>query len=158
MLSTIERVLLLKGVELFGGIPHEVLVEVAGMLEAIEVDPDETIFEKGDVGTSMYIIAAGRVRVHDGDFTLNELGEGEFFGEMALLAATPRIGSVTSITPALLFRLDQDALFELMEEQPAIGRGIIRVLSGWLRDRVRDVTELRERVQELTAQLQVLRG
>ena len=41
----------------------------------------------------MYIIVSGRVRVHDGERTINELGEREVFGEMALLDPAPRAAS-----------------------------------------------------------------
>ena len=156
MLSTIERVLLLKGVSLFSGIPDEALVDVACALEEMEVGAGERIIVKGDAGTSMYIVVDGRVRVHDGDHILNELGEGEFFGEMAVLDAAPRVASVTSISPTLLFRLHQDVLYELIQDQPDIGRGIIRVLSARIRDRIRDVTKLRGRAQELTSHEQVV--
>lgn len=148
MLSTIERVLLLKAVSLFEGIPDEVLVDVAGALDEMEIEPGRLIFSQGDLGTSMYIIADGSVRVHDGEHTLNELEGGAFFGEMAVLDVAPRVASVTALSATLLFRLDQDTLYELMADQPTIARSIIRVLCARLRDRVRDVAELRGRIQE----------
>ncbi|HSH79974.1 MAG TPA: cyclic nucleotide-binding domain-containing protein [Herpetosiphonaceae bacterium] len=158
MRSTIEKVLILKTVSLFAGTPNEVLVELTAVLEEVELSTGQTIFEKGDVGTSMYIIVDGRVRVHDGDWTLNDLGAGEFFGEMAVLNTVPRVASVTAIEPTHLFRLDQDSLYELMGDRPEIARGIIGVLSARLKARVEDVAELHAQVQQLTAQLQAALG
>ena len=158
MRSTIEKVLILKTVSLFAGTPNEVLAELTTVLEEVELSAGRTIFEKGDVGTSMYIIADGRVRVHDGDWTLNDLGAGEFFGEMAVLNTVPRVASVTAIEPTRLFRLDQDSLYELMGDRPEIARGIIGVLSARLKARVEDVAELHAQVQQLTAQLQSALG
>ena len=149
MRSIIEKVLALKEVSLFTGTPDEVLLEVPAILEEMEVDAGRILFAKGDIGTCMYIVVDGRVRVHDGDHTLDELGPGEFFGEMALLDIVPRMASVTVVKPATLFRLDQDSLYELMDEHPEIARSIIRVLSARLRARVEDVAELNVRVREL---------
>jgi hypothetical protein len=149
MLSAIEKVLILKTVGIFAEIPDSVLAEVAALLEEHELAAGATLFEKGDPGTSMYIIAEGRVRVHDGGRLLNELGARDVFGEMAALDATPRLASVTAVDDTQLLRLEQDALYELMADHVAVARGIIKVLSGHLRARVKDVAGLRARVQEL---------
>jgi CRP-like cAMP-binding protein len=144
MLSTIEKVIILNTVDLFSATPEDVLSEVADLLVELRVPNDTQIFAKDDPGDSMYIIVVGEVRVHDGATTLNHLGERMIFGEMALLDAAPRVASVTTIDDTLLLRLDQEPFFELMDDRIEIARGIIRVLTGHLRNRVRDLTaELR---------------
>jgi CRP-like cAMP-binding protein len=65
---------------------------------------------------------------------------------MAVLESAPRMASVTATEPTRLLRLEQDALYELMADRIEVARGIIRVLSGRLRERVQDVAELRERL------------
>jgi hypothetical protein len=85
MLSQIEKLLILKTVGIFLETPDDVLADVAGLLYEIEVPAGTAIFEKGDTGTSMYIIVDGEVRVHDGIHTLNHLHARDVFGEMALL-------------------------------------------------------------------------
>jgi CRP-like cAMP-binding protein/ATP/ADP translocase/HEAT repeat protein len=147
MLSTVEKVIILKTVGIFSGIPNDVLAEVASLLEEQEIAPGQTVFKKGDLGDSMYIIISGKVRVHDGDHLLNYLDERDVFGEMALLDPEPRIASVTAEEETRLFRLDQDAFYELMEDYGEVARGIIRVLTGYLRARVRDVADLHRRIQ-----------
>jgi hypothetical protein len=143
MLSTVERVIFLKDVELFATIPDELLVEVATLLTEVVVQPEQTIFDKGDTGDSLYVIASGRVRVHDGEHVLNELGESEVFGEMALLDSEPRMASVTAATEALLLRLDQEPFYDLLDAHSEMARGIIRTLSDRLRRRGRELTELK---------------
>src|SRR5262249_35478940 len=93
MLSTIEKVLILKRVDVFQQTPDDVLADIAALLEEIEVAVGETIFHKGDLGDSLYIIIAGKLRVDDGGHVLNYLGESDVFGEMALLDAAPRLAS-----------------------------------------------------------------
>ena len=149
MLSNVEKVLILKSVAMFSHTPDNVLADVADLLEELDVSENETIFEKGDTGDSMYVILDGKVRVHDGERLLNYLGERDVFGEMALLDPEPRLASVTAVEVTRLFRLDQAPFFELMEERPEVATGIIRVLTGRLRDRVRDIGQLNARIKEL---------
>jgi HEAT repeat protein len=146
MLSTLEKVIILKAADLFSGTPDEVLAEVAAVACEVELKAGETIFAKGDPGDCMFFIVSGQVRVHDGQHTLDTLGQGDIFGEMAILDPQPRMASVTAVEDTLLLRLDQEALYELMEDRPEVARGIIRVLSRRLRDRVQDLNELRDRL------------
>ena len=82
---------------------------------------------------------------------MNELGERDVFGEMAVLDAAPRVASVTAIEETRLFRLEQEPLYDLMAERVEVARGIIAVLLGHLRARVRDVTHLQARLAALPA-------
>ncbi len=133
MLLTVEKVIILKSVSIFSRTPEEVLVEVASVLREVDVKRGETIFEKGDIGTSMYFIVGGRLRIHDGDVTVAELGEREIVGELAVLDPQPRNASVTALEDTILLQLDQEALYELMTDRVEVARGIIRVLCHKLR-------------------------
>jgi CRP-like cAMP-binding protein len=136
MRLTIERVLLLKSMDVFSEVPEEGLLELASGLEEIEAAAGRRIIEKGDLGSSMYIVVDGKVRVHDGDRELRVLGDHEMFGELAALDPQPRSASVTAIEDTVLFRLDERTLYEMMAEDGSLTRGIIRVLCRRLRTRV----------------------
>ncbi|HEY4689430.1 MAG TPA: cyclic nucleotide-binding domain-containing protein [Anaerolineae bacterium] len=138
---TTDRKLILKTVGLFTETPHETLAEVADLLEEIEAKPGQVVFHKGDPGDSLYIIAEGRVRVHDGDLTLNFLGKRDVFGEMAALDPEPRSATVTAVEDTLLLRLDQKTLYDLIAKRPEVARRIIQVLSRHLRARMHDMAE-----------------
>ena len=142
MLSTIEKVLILKHVDVFQQTPDDVLADIAALLEEIDFAAGETIFRKGDLGDSLYIIIAGKLRVDDGDHLLNYLDESDVFGEMALLDPAPRIATVTTMEDTHLFRLRQEAFYELLDNRGEVARGIIRVLTSYLRSWV-DNADLR---------------
>ena len=131
--STIDKVVILKKVVIFEAIPHEALVSIASLLTERWVVADERIFDKGELGNSLYIIGAGRVRVHDGDRTLREMFRHDFFGELSLLDAEPRSASVTAVDQTLLFCLAQDDFYSLMSEQPVMARAINRALCKIIR-------------------------
>jgi CRP-like cAMP-binding protein len=135
---TIERVILLKTVDVFSRTSEDVLAEIAGVLEEVQAHQGQTIFQKGDMGDSLYIIVDGRVRVHDGDTTIGELGEKDIFGELALLDPEPRFASISALTDVRLFRLDREAFSELMAGNIEIVRGVLHVLCQRLREETRE--------------------
>ncbi len=134
MLSTLEKVIFLKSVNLFRELPDEILAQVATLLAEVEFPAGVTIFEKGSPGDCMYIIVSGRLEVYDGDRLLNLLSEGDVVGEMALLDSQSRMASVVATTDAHLLRLGQVPFYELMEDHIEVARGVIFVLSGYLRN------------------------
>ena len=133
VLSTIEKVVVLKGVSLFSETPDEVLADVAALLEEVEVDAGEIVFHKGDVGSALYVVVEGKVRVTSQDRVLVELGPRDIFGEMAALDTEPRSATVTALEATSLFRLEQEALYELMADRIEVVRGVIRILCSRLR-------------------------
>jgi uncharacterized protein len=149
VLSTHEKIAMLRSVSLFAETPDDVLADVANLLQPLEVSAGETIVHKGECGDCMYIIAQGRVRVHEGELLLNYLGTADVFGEMALLDDAPRVASVTATETTRLFRLDQESFYSLMANRAEIGRGVIRVLCQHLRGRVRDMAHDFEYMQQM---------
>jgi CRP-like cAMP-binding protein len=87
------------------------------------------------MGSALYVVIDGRVRVHDGTHTLRELGPRDIFGEMAALDPEPRSASVTATEPTRLFRLEQEGLYDLMADRIEVVRGVLRVLCQRLRVR-----------------------
>ncbi len=130
---TLERVIILKSVDMFEGASEQVLADVAAILEETRVARGETIFRKGDLGDSLYVIVEGKVRVFDGDATVGVLGERDIFGELALLDPEPRSASIEATEDTLLFRLDREAFSELMAANIEVVRGVLHVLCERLR-------------------------
>ena len=141
VITLAEKVNILKSVSIFFDTPPETLAEVAELLEQVDVKAGETIFEKGDMGASMYIVVKGSVWIHDGEMTLNYLGARDVFGEMAALDPEPRSASVTAVEDTQLFRLEEQSLHELISRSPDIANGIIQILCERLRERVQDMKE-----------------
>jgi CRP-like cAMP-binding protein len=136
MLSTIEKVALLKAVKIFADTPDYVLASVAGIVDEVTFAAEETFIREGDLGDCMYIILDGEVRVHSGAKTILTLGAGKSVGELAVLDPEPRAASVSARQETRLFRISQDAFDEVMADRPEIARGVIRALC----QRVRDLT------------------
>lgn len=75
------------------------------------------LFKEGETGTKMYVIKSGRIRmskrVFDTDVTVEELGAGDFCGEIALLNEQPRPTTATVLADATVIQVDA-AQFENM--------------------------------------------
>ncbi|MEZ0483122.1 cyclic nucleotide-binding domain-containing protein [Fibrella aquatica] len=131
--STIERVFLLKSTSLFADTPANVLGSIAPIMNEVSFADGQEIVRKGDLGTSLFVIFDGRVGIYNGQQLLAEMSKGDVFGELALLDAEPRSATVIAHGDVLLFRIDQDDFYDLMEERDELLRNIIRLLSRRIR-------------------------
>jgi CRP/FNR family cyclic AMP-dependent transcriptional regulator len=61
-------------------------------------------------------------------------GQGDFFGEMALLDQGPRAATVTALTPMRLLTFKAAAFGELLDTAPDVGRKILRGIARRLRE------------------------
>jgi len=136
MLTTIEKVLFLKGVSIFKEIPGEVLSQIAQIAEEVQIEKGSRIFEEGEPGDSLYLIVRGGVRVHKGTREVAVLREGECFGEMAILDNEPRSASITALEDVQLLRIWSDDFYEMLADRVEIARGIFKVLSRRLRQAI----------------------
>lgn len=133
MISTVEKVLFLKSIDLFSQIPGEDLVRVAQIAEEIDFEPKEAIMTEGEIGDSMYLIVDGRVQVYKGARLVVELGERECVGEMAILDSEPRSATVRASTQVSALKIEREDFYDLMSERQDIAQGIIKVLTRRLR-------------------------
>lgn len=131
---TLEKMLFLKSTALFQSIKAEALLLVASALEEVVVEKGRTLIHKGEFGRELYIIVKGRVKVHDGDLDLKELGEREVFGELAALMPDQRNASVTTLEDSLLLKLSHLLLFDLMETNFGLVKGMIDIMVTRLRE------------------------
>lgn len=133
MLSTIEKVLILKGVSFFVDTPEEALVNIAAVLEETAVQPDAQVFSEGEPGHTLYIIVDGQIRIHNQQQTLAILGENEAFGEMSILDPAPRSATATATTETRLLSLDREVFNGMMADHYDVAQGVMRLLARRLR-------------------------
>jgi CRP-like cAMP-binding protein len=90
---------------LFAGFPHRHLRALAKLTMIESYRPGTTIVEESSVGSDLYAIIDGRVKVLVGGRALDRLSVGDFFGELSLLAPGPRSASVVAEAPTRCIRL-----------------------------------------------------
>ena len=96
----------------------------------------EVLFKEGASGDEMYLIRSGKIRIvkdlEGTKKTLAVIGEGEFFGEMALLDKRPRSAAAIAETDAKLIIVDRNAFLSSVNKNPFI-KYIIETLTTRLR-------------------------
>ena len=132
-LLLIEKVLVLKSLNLFKDTPENILADLAPLMKEMEYELGTEIFKEGDTGDCMYIIQQGNIKIHKGTTTLAVLKEKEVFGELSLLDADTRSASATADTDCILYKIDQEPFYELMDERPEVAKVFIKILCQRLR-------------------------
>lgn len=132
-LLLVEKVLILKSLNIFKDTPEHILANLAPLMEEEEYEQGTLIFKEGEIGDCMYIIHQGEVKIHKADTILAILKEKEVFGELALLDSELRSASATTNTDCVLFRIEQEPFYELIDNRPEVARGFIKILCQRLR-------------------------
>lgn len=137
-------------VSLFNHASHSILNDLSEKTTLSSVAEGTTIIHKGDEGSTMYLIFSGKLKVHDGEYKVAELGEGQFFGELSLLDSEPRSMSVTTEAPSLIGTITRSDFYEVLDHFPAMTLDIISVLNNRLRNQNKVlIAEFKNREDEL---------
>lgn len=117
------------------------------LMQTVHLEDGRVLFHKGERGDALYVIEAGQVRIFTFDekgqeITLNILGPGETFGEMALVDEQPRAASAAAVGAVTLRRLSREDFQAKLHTSPGLVREIVELLSN----RVRDLTDYIERM------------
>lgn len=107
---------------------------------------NEPIFQQNDRGLGMYLIAKGRVAIQSpsstGDVLVTTLGEGSFFGEIALVEPNSlRSASAIATEASTLIGFFKPDLMQILERKPSIGVKILFQLSTVLGKRLHETTD-----------------
>jgi len=124
-------------VPLFAGLDASEISNIMELLRARLAEPGEVIVREGEPAHSMYFIAEGEVQVALKKENVR-LGEGQFFGEVAVLRRARRSATATALARTSLLVLDAQDLHALMQRDARIAKRIKDVVSKRVG---RDVTD-----------------
>jgi CRP/FNR family cyclic AMP-dependent transcriptional regulator len=146
-----EEVLAVLGaLPIFAGLSRRELRSVERIMHRRFFAPDEVIFSQNVQGAGMYIIVKGKVHIvnEDSGHVLAELGDGEFFGELALLDESPRSATAIARSSSKVLGFFQPDLFSLTESNPRLGVKVITQLARIVGNRLRVTNDQLQDVQE----------
>jgi voltage-gated potassium channel len=123
-----ELIEILRQCQLFGELDEGSLERVAEMLTDFEVPAGHVLVEHGQPGSGMFFVVEGTVSVELPGGPV-ELGHGEFFGELALLAEITRVARVRAKTMVRGLALGRAAFADLLEREPRLAVGMLPVLA-----------------------------
>ena len=124
-----SKIDLLKRVPLFSGMSKKGLGEVAKIADEIDLPEGKELIREGEPGRQFFILLGGKAEVRRKGRRINVLGAGDFFGEIALIAHTPRTATVTSTTDVELLVITAQSFRTLLDHQPAIANKVLAALA-----------------------------
>jgi voltage-gated potassium channel len=113
-------------VPLFAKLDPTSIAQLTGLLTARKVAGGTVIVSKGDDAEEMFFIVSGRVEVELPNNPVI-LGEGDYFGEIALITGGTRTATVRAVGACELLQLDRHDFRHLAERNPHIGEAVHRV-------------------------------
>ena len=141
--KTTPRLERLRNLSLFVNLTPGELQIVDGLLHERNYLEGEVIFDEGEEGQAIYIVAAGDVlicRQGQGEAgRMAQLGAGTFFGELALLDNSPRSAQARAATACQLIVFFRDDFVGLLDTHARIASKISRELARHLGARMRDM-------------------
>jgi CRP-like cAMP-binding protein len=137
-LAASHREAIISGCPLFRGLDAHGASAIAAVATEVEFRPEHAIARQGEIGSGMFIVVDGRVRVVRDGQVVTRLGPGEFFGELSVLDGAPRNATVTAEVPTTCLAIATWDAERVMREEPGVALALLRVLAGRLREAVAD--------------------
>ena len=141
MLTTVERVLILKGADLLNDVGPRHLLRLAEVANEVQIWKGDTIYKDDDLADGLYMMVEGRVRLTTGETTMSDVGPGESFGTWALVDDSERGHRVECIEDGLALRLPRDEFYDVAAGDLALLQAVVRALAKRLRKLVSERPE-----------------
>jgi CRP/FNR family cyclic AMP-dependent transcriptional regulator len=122
------KIALLKSVPLFSGCTRAELARLAVKADDLEFGEGKVLAREGRPGHEFFVIVEGTVCVTRKRRRLDDLGPGEWFGEIALLTRGARTATVTATSPVRVLVLTDRAFRQVVETMPSIALKILSSL------------------------------
>ncbi|GAB4381076.1 MAG: Crp/Fnr family transcriptional regulator [Elainellaceae cyanobacterium] len=129
---------LIQSAPFFEGLPEEAVEQATAHVVVRNHPANQVILLENDWGTSVYFILDGWVKIRtynlDGkEVTLNILGKGELFGEMAPLDEVPRSTDVITLVPTVIGNMPAQDFVQLLNTEPQSGIRLAQLMARRLR-------------------------
>jgi CRP-like cAMP-binding protein len=134
----------LKRVPLFAELGRKDLKRVADLMTARTFAPGETITREGEVSVGFFVIDEGRARVTMHGHDVGKLGPGDHFGEVALIAETPRAATVTAETELRCYQMTTWDFRSLLERNGEIAWQVLTATARKVYENAERVAARRE--------------
>ncbi|MFN7919454.1 MAG: pyridoxal-dependent decarboxylase [Bryobacteraceae bacterium] len=135
----------------FSSLTSDELNELASLAALQRLGPDTVVFREGDPGDALFVVVTGQVRISvattSGEVTLNTLGPGDIFGEIAVLDGRGRTATVTTTKATELVKIGRMEFLAFLAEFPRYATVLVRILAS----RVRSTVQVFPDVNGLTA-------
>jgi CRP-like cAMP-binding protein len=124
-----SKIDLIKRVPLFSSASKQELAEIASIADEIDFPAGKTLIAEGDTGREFFVLIEGTAEVARGGKSVASIGAGDFFGEIALIAKTPRNATITTTSATRALVITDRAFRQLLDHSPQIAVGVLTALA-----------------------------
>lgn len=128
-MTTDEKAAVLARVALFDGLEPSSLRPLAEASSEAEFADGDALVIQGQVGTGLFVVVSGGVRVTMYGEDVTRLGPGDYLGELAVIDREPRSASAFAIGPTTCLALASWDLFRRVDADPALSHALLRGLA-----------------------------
>ncbi len=118
----------LDGLDLFSDCTRAQLQRVSSLTTRLRIPEGHVLIREGGAAKEFIVILSGTARVTRGsavgDVRVADVGSGDFLGEMALLAGTPRTATVTATTDLVVLVSSVSEFRSMLEIAPSVARTV----------------------------------
>lgn len=129
------------GMPLFVRLSEREILRVLQVAEVRAYRPGEVVIREGTPGDELFIVLSGMVRVTRGEAVLTTLGQGQHFGEMALIRAVPRSATVTSDATSEIITIRRADFFDMLRTEHEMAVKLLWQFLGVLANRLDQTSE-----------------
>lgn len=123
----------IKNLPLFKAANAQALEHLASAIDEVNVVAGQVIINQGRRHNEGYAVASGTAEVLVDDAIVAEIGEGEMFGELALLDGAAASATVRAKTDMSLMVIPHNRFDQIMDDNPGMVKEIAKELAGRLR-------------------------
>lgn len=124
-----QKIELIKKVPLFSRCSRAELAEVAMASEEVDLPEGKELIREGSRGREFFVLLEGSADVKRKGRRINQLKRGDFFGEIALVARSPRTATVVTSSPVSALVLTERSFRGLLERSPQIQTKVLEALA-----------------------------
>ena len=124
-----EKLELLAKVPLLAGLDRKDLEKVGRICDEVDLPAGRVVAKQGSYGSEFFVILSGTVRIERDGEHLRDLADGEFFGELAMLANVARTATATCVTDCRFLVLGGREFNSLLAQFPTIQHAVLHAVA-----------------------------
>ena len=133
MYSLIEKVIFLQDIDIFKEVRVEDLEYLAAIAKEESFALDQDLYQANDSPDSLYLVIAGKVKLHRGGQEISVIGRREAIGTWALFDKEPRVATATALEETETLCIMRDDFYDTLSDHVRIAEAVFRSLARRLR-------------------------
>lgn len=124
-----QKLELLRKVPLLARLDRKELEQVAQICDEVDLPNGRVVMKQGTPGDEFFVIISGSVRIERDGQHIRDMGDGDFFGELAMLANVPRTATATCTSDGRFLVLGHREFNGLLAQYPSVQAAVLHAVA-----------------------------